>query len=303
MAITKIVALAKQFLAETHSTATSDEIYQMRMELTKLSQGPKFAIRSYTPASYTRPTRFEDEEMTPLLLAYEAWIIAHIVPVAPPARAVARPPAAAVSPPARAAAIERPPAAAVSPPAPAAAIERPQAVEPVVSIEQREAEARIQNASNAIALAKAAQMEAEAGTAREKARKAEVEKLAAKDEADAAVAETEAAREAAREKAREKARKDEAEILAAKAEADAAEARRTKVVEVTARQAAEEAKKEEAVAPVNNKRKRDAEEEETTNQLGALSLRGPAPAKRSVIIGILQSVGPACVDIIKKAGL
>lgn len=284
MAITKIVALAKQFLAETHSTATSDEIYQMRMELTKLSQGPKFAIRSYTPASYTRPTRFEDEEMTPLLLAYEAWIIAHIVPVAPPARAVARPPAAAVSP-----------------PAPAAAIERPQAVEPVVSIEQREAEARIQNASNAIALAKAAQMEAEAGTAREKARKAEVEKLAAKDEADAAVAETEAAREAAREKAREKARKDEAEILAAKAEADAAEARRTKVVE--ARQAAEEAKKEEAVAPVNNKRKRDAEEEETTNQLGALSLRGPAPAKRSVIIGILQSVGPACVDIIKKAGL
>jgi hypothetical protein len=297
MAITKIVALAKQFLAETHSTATSDEIYQMRMELTKLSQGPKFAIRSYTPASYTRPTRFEDEEMTPLLLAYEAWIIAHIVPVAPPARAVARPPAAAVSPPARAAAIERPPAAAVSPPAPAAAIERPQAVEPVVSIEQREAEARIQNASNAIALAKAAQMEAEAGTAREKARKAEVEKLAAKDEADAAVAET----EAAREKAREKARKDEAEILAAKAEADAAEARRTKVVE--ARQAAEEAKKEEAVAPVNNKRKRDAEEEETTNQLGALSLRGPAPAKRSVIIGILQSVGPACVDIIKKAGL
>ena len=297
MAITKIVALAKQFLAETHSTATSDEIYQMRMELTKLSQGPKFAIRSYTPASYTRPTRFEDEEMTPLLLAYEAWIIAHIVPVAPPARAVARPPAAAVSPPAQAAAIERPPAAAVSPPAPAAAIERPQAVEPVVSIEQREAEARIQNASNAIALAKAAQMEAEAGTAREKARKAEVEKLAAKDEADAAVAET----EAAREKAREKARKDEAEILAAKAEADAAEARRTKVVE--ARQAAEEAKKEEAVAPVNNKRKRDAEEEETTNQLGALSLRGPAPAKRSVIIGILQSVGPACVDIIKKAGL
>jgi hypothetical protein len=287
----KAKTLARQYYAQLPSTAPKGSFGV----LAKIGLGLTFPRNSNVPCSYTRFSTLEADDMTPWLLAYEAWVMARVVPVSPEAQA---------------AAIEQHGAAA--------AVEQPLAIEPppAVSAEQREAEARIAKAKVAKmeadaekAEAEASAAKAEAEAAKERAKKAEAERLAAKAATEAAMEKAEAetlAAKAATEAAMEKARKAETETqaakagtLAAQAEADAAEARRAKVAEETAKPAegAGGAKKEEEpAAPLvrtnNHKRRRDEEEEDeaASSRLDSLSLWD----------SIVDTIGPMCSEIVKR---
>jgi hypothetical protein len=273
MGESKRITLARKYFAQLPKTAPKGPFGV----LAKIGEGVEFPRGSDVPCSYTRPVVLHEEDMTPWLLGYEAWVMERVV---------------SVSPPAQAAAIEQHGAAA--------AVERSLAIEPppVVSTEQREAEARI-------AKAKVAKMEADAEKAEAEASAAKAEAEAAKERAKKAEAETLAAK-AATEAAMEKARKAAAETqaakagtLAAQAEAAAAEVRRTKVAEEIAKPAegAGGAKKEEEpAAPLvrtnNHKRRRDEEEEEAaaSSRLDSLSLWD----------SIVDTIGPMCSEIVKR---